>query len=42
VSVEQKTIGITAEMHNRYTMSSTPFAWQTDRVTWIASGQAYP
>jgi len=36
-----KTIGVAAETHNRYAMSSTPFAWQTDRFIWIAWGQVY-
>jgi len=40
VRVEPKTIvGIT---HNRYTTRPTPFEWQTDPCTWIASGLAYP
>jgi len=41
VIVKPKTIGIEAVAHNRYSTSSTLFAWQTDHFfIWIASAQA--
>jgi len=40
VIVKPKTIGIEAVAHNRYSTSSTLFAWQTDCFIWFASAQA--
>jgi len=37
-----KTIGIAANMPNRYTTRPKPLEWQTDPFIWIVSGKAYP